>query len=107
MSLTVDTREVKRNDLDVFAVGVHLMAIGLEKITEKNVVDAQGRIDLINALDLKQYGKESLPYSATDMLGASANVLTIPFPQWSRNTIKHFLRRSKERMNEKSRLLQS
>lgn len=97
MSLNVDTRKVEDKELDVFTVGVSLMAIGLREITPANKGHAQARIDYINALDTKRWGKPTLPYSAAQMCGANANVETKPFTGWASNIAKRFLHDMEER----------
>ena len=90
MPLTVDTRKCK-NEVDAFGAGCVLMAIGLGEISEKNVKNAQARIDYINALDSLRWGSPTVKCKASDIIGVSANVGDETTHKWMSRIGKNFL----------------
>lgn len=94
MALTVDTREAvdQRAKDDPFGAGAALMIIGLESVTEKNILDAQSRIEFVNALDHHRWGRPSINFGAHVLLGVKANVTTETTTRWSARITKHFMK---------------
>lgn len=89
MSLNVDTKNAKPG-LDPLGAGLTLMVICVPEVTEKNTSHAQARIEFINALDMRKYGRPTLNLKGEDLIGVKANVNHEPFTKWSARIAKRF-----------------
>lgn len=90
MSLRVDTRDSKTT-VHPYDAGVTLMCLGLSEINEKNVRQAQARIEFINALDLRRWKVKTIPHKAADLIGVKANVTNETLSRWAARISKSFL----------------
>jgi len=94
MALIVDVAKSNVEDAkkNPFACGITLMVIGMSKITEKNVRQAQARINLVNALDQHLHGRPSISFKASHLLSVSANVRDETEAKWSTRITLAFMR---------------
>lgn len=79
-----------------YALGITLMAIGLGKITGKNRVEAQVRMDLYRSL----FGELLKGCTARDLVGAEANVIDETRAKWTKRIMDHWYRENDYQVRE-------
>jgi len=94
MALNVETKNRVLGPLageDVYNAGLALMVIGMSTVTKKNIQEAQARIDLVNAIDTKTWGKPSIHFGAKHLEGVWSNVSNETRAPWLKRIVGRFM----------------